>query len=58
MTIEQWMMVWKVVLIGGISLFALLAIIVIIGGFFDIRRLFRMLRAQQADGQDAKPSGK
>ncbi len=49
MTVQHWIMLWKIVLIGGISLFAVLAVVVSIGGFFDIRRLFRTLRAQHAE---------
>ena len=49
MTLQQWMLIWKIVLIGGISLFAILAVVVSIGGFFDVRRLFRTLHAQHAE---------
>ena len=48
MTLQHWMLLWKIVLIGGISLFSILAVVVSIGGFFDIRRLFRKLHAQHA----------
>ena len=58
MTIEQWIMVWKVVLIGGISLFGLLSIVVIIGGLFDIRSLFRRLHAEHAEHTKGEPSTK
>ncbi len=57
MTLQQWMFVWKVVLIGGISLFVVLAVVVSIGGFFDIRRLFRTLHDQHAEQEKTnKPS--
>ena len=56
MTLRHWILIWKVVLIGGISVFAILAVVVIIGGMFDIRRLFRTLRAQHAQRQDASNS--
>ncbi len=49
MTLQHWILLWKVVLIGGISLFSVLAVVVSIGGFFDIRRLFQTLRAQHAE---------
>ena len=51
MSLTSWMLLWKVVLISGISLFAVLAIVVTIGGFFDIRRLFRKLHEQHARSQ-------
>ena len=57
MTLQQWVLLWKIVLIGGVSLFAILSVVVIIGGMFDIRRLFRMLHAQHAEQQKAaKPA--
>jgi hypothetical protein len=47
MSVHSWMLFWKIVLIAGIGLFAALAVMVSIGGFFDIRRLFQMLREQR-----------
>jgi hypothetical protein len=55
MSLQHWALVWKVILIGGISLFAILAVVVSVGGFFDIRRLFRTLR--QAHSEPGKPPG-
>lgn len=48
MPLEFWILLWKVVLIGGVGLFAALAITVTIGGAFDIRRLFKTLREEHA----------
>ena len=56
MTLQQWMLSWKIVLIGGISLFAILAVVVSIGGFFDVRRLFQTLHAQHAEQEKAVDS--
>ena len=53
MTVEQWIFVWKAVVICGISVFSILAVVVTIGGFFDIRHLFRKLHAQHAEQQEA-----
>ena len=44
MSLQHWALLWKVILIGGISLFAILALGVSFFGFFDFRRLFRTLR--------------
>ena len=44
MSLEAWMMLWKIVLIAGIGLFGLLAIVVSIGGFFDVAKLLKSLR--------------
>lgn len=52
MSIEAWSILWKIVLIGGIGLFALLAVSVTIGGFLDVRDLFVNLRKQHLSGQD------
>jgi len=49
MTLESWIVLWKTVLLGGIGLFAALAIVVTIGGARDIAKLLRTLRAQQTD---------
>ena len=51
MSIEAWMTLWKVVLIGGIALFAMLAVVVTIGGFFDVIKLLANLRknAEETD---------
>ena len=38
-----WIILWKVVLIGALILFGGMAVWVTIGGFFDIKRLFRRL---------------
>ncbi len=48
MPIEFWICLWKIVLIGGVGLFVALAVVVTIGGAFDVRRLFRTLREQHA----------
>jgi hypothetical protein len=48
-----WVILWKVLLIGGVTLFGLMAIVVAIGGWFDIKRLFARIAAshqQQDDG--------
>jgi len=49
MSLDHWMIFWTIVLVLGMVLFALLAIVVSIGGFFDIRRLFQQLRARQSE---------
>lgn len=51
MSIDTWMTIWKVVLLGGVGLFAMLAVVVTIGGFFDVIKLLANLRqdAQEDD---------
>ncbi len=48
MDIEYWVILWKVVLVVGVGLFAILAVVVTIGGAIDIRRLFKTLREEHA----------
>ncbi len=49
MTLDQWMLFWKIVLVAGMIAFAVLAVTVSIGGFYDIRRLFKRLRERQTN---------
>jgi len=56
MSIEFWIVLWKVVLIAGVALFAALAVVVTIGGARDVRNLLRNLREQRDDRDtDAAP---
>jgi len=41
--LEFWIVLWKIVLIGGLILFGLMAVWVTIWGVFDIKRLFQRL---------------
>ena len=52
MSIELWILLWKWVLIVGVALFAVMAVVVTIGGARDVRDLFRTLR-EQHDQQQA-----
>lgn len=38
-----WISLWKVVLIGSLALFGCIAVWVTIGGYFDVKRLFRTI---------------
>jgi len=48
MPLEFWIFLWKALLIVGVGMFAALALVVTIGGAFDIRQLFRTLREEHA----------
>ena len=48
-----WEGVWKLTIIGTCSLFAVMSILVIVGGALDIRKLFRRLREREASGDDS-----
>ncbi len=45
----SWMLLWKIVLLSSISCFAIMAVLVTIGGAFDVRKLFRRLREDERD---------
>jgi len=40
---KYWIILWQVVLVGGLLLFGAMAVWVTIGGFFDIKKLFRRI---------------
>jgi hypothetical protein len=48
-----WIVLWKIVLIGGVLLFGGMAVWVSIGGAFDIRRLFARIAESHKEGEDA-----
>ncbi|MHC4442774.1 MAG: hypothetical protein ACYTF1_13685 [Planctomycetota bacterium] len=43
---DEWLVIWKVLLIGAFILFGILAIAVAFGGFFDIRSMFKKVDDQ------------
>ncbi len=57
MPLEYWILLWKAVLIGGVGLFAVLAVVVTIGGAFDVRRLFQTLREDHARQTEESEEG-
>ena len=46
-----WEGIWKVTLIGTCGLFAILSVLVIIGGALDVRKLLRRLRERESSGE-------
>ena len=44
MSIESWSIVWKIVFVMGVSLFAILSVLVITGGARDIKKLIHRLK--------------
>ena len=45
----SWMLLWKIVLLVSISCFALMAVVVTIGGAHDVRKLFRRLHEDEGE---------
>jgi hypothetical protein len=50
--LEFWIILWKIVLIGALLLFGGMAVWVTIGGFFDIKRLFRRIAESHEQQQE------
>jgi hypothetical protein len=49
MSIESWSIFWKIVFIIGVGMFAILSILVIIGGARDIGLLIQRLKKEGED---------
>ena len=45
-----WEGIWKVTLIGTCGLFAILSVLVIVGGALDVRKLLRRLHERESSG--------
>ena len=51
-----WILLWKIVLIGALLLFASMAVWVTIGGFFDIKRLFaHIAESHEQEAEETPP---
>ncbi len=44
-----WLTLWTTVLLGALTMFTSLAVVVTIGGFLDIRKMLRELGHQRTD---------
>lgn len=55
MSADHWTSIWTLVLVGGSGSFAVLAVIVAVGGFRDVRAMFRRIDAEheQAERDDS-----
>ena len=49
MNIETWEIIWTVVLVLSLGIFAVMSVIVTIGGFGDIKRLLTKADKKQID---------
>ena len=47
---QAWMLLWKIVLIAGITLFGCMAVWVTIWGAFDIKKLLQSLNTEHETG--------
>lgn len=57
MNADQWTSLWTLVLTAGSGGFAVLALVVTVGGFRDVKAMFRRIDAEhaQADREDQRP---
>jgi hypothetical protein len=46
MSIDSWSIFWKIVFLIGVGMFAILSVLVIIGGAIDVGRLIRRLKKE------------
>jgi len=47
-----WMLLWKIVFVVGVTLFAGLAVWVTIAGFGDVKRLVGKIKEEHAEGKE------
>ena len=52
---QAWMLLWKIVLIGGMILFGLMAVWVTIWGAKDIKKMLQSLKVEQETGSIEPP---
>lgn len=55
MSADQWTNFWILVLIGGCGSFAVLALVVAVGGFRDVKAMFRRIDAEHAEAASQDP---
>ncbi len=54
MSVESWSIFWKLVFFIGVGMFAILSILVIVGGALDVGKLLRRLKR---DAEESQTSG-
>jgi hypothetical protein len=47
--VSFWLIFWMFVLAAGLAVFAVLAVVVAIGAFFDVRAMFRSIERQHEE---------
>lgn len=52
---QGWMLLWKIVLIAGMSLFGLMAVWVTIWGAMDIKKMLQSLNIEHETGTTEPP---
>jgi len=54
MSVESWSIFWKIVFFIGVGMFAILSLLVIVGGALDVGKLIRRLKS---DAEESQTSG-
>jgi len=54
MSVESWSIFWKIVFFIGVGMFAILSLLVIVGGALDVGKLIRRLKR---DAEESQTSG-
>ena len=49
---SDWITIWSILLAGGIGIYAVMAVLVAIGGAKDIRKLFRSMNKEERDEEE------
>ena len=50
-----WIVLWKIVLLGTLAAFSIMAVLVTIGGAFDIVKLLKRLREDETHQEETSP---
>ena len=49
---SDWITIWSILLAGGIGIYAVMAVLVAVGGAKDIRKLFRSMDKEKRDEEE------
>ena len=58
MSTNTWVLVWQVVLVGGLGLFAVMSVWIAFAGWQDVKNLFAAMGAVPVSGRKARPAGR
>lgn len=52
MSVNAWMILWKIVLIGGMIIFGITALFVTYFGFLDIKKMFTVINEEHQNKEN------
>lgn len=55
---DSWILVWQVVLVGGLALFAGMSVWITIEGWQDVKKLFAAMAAPPVSGRTGRRAGR